>query len=317
MDYPRIYGEFIADRLTKQPCKPTYFEKHHIVPRSLGGGDDAANLIRLTPEDHYFAHLLLAQIHGGWAWTTVKAMCHGFSKAKSEWRRNRPLYGIARRKWAEFARSDMKRRFKAGELVLRSGAENNKFNPEEFSWVNLDTHERRVATMHAMHLEFGGARPSWTSLANGSRQILFGWKLAETVVSLRSSKGKVFNFVHRDGRAFEGTQQAFCEFIGTNPATATRVCKNESVTRCGWRLTSTIDRSHHAQKSDGAAARRDSGVTYEFEKDGVLRLGKIAYLAEIFGSSKQQLHAGISQIKHSKMTTYKGWRLVHGEKQTG
>lgn len=74
MNYQRIYSEFIADRLTKQPVKPDYFEKHHIFPRSLGGGDEKSNIIRLTPEDHLFAHLLLAKVHGGGMWHAVCAM---------------------------------------------------------------------------------------------------------------------------------------------------------------------------------------------------------------------------------------------------
>ena len=74
MNYERIYSEFIADRLTKQPVKPTYFEKHHIVPRSLGGGNEKSNIIRLVPEDHLFAHLMLAKVHGGGMWHAVNAM---------------------------------------------------------------------------------------------------------------------------------------------------------------------------------------------------------------------------------------------------
>lgn len=31
MDYARIYREFIADRLQKQPESPEYFERHHIL----------------------------------------------------------------------------------------------------------------------------------------------------------------------------------------------------------------------------------------------------------------------------------------------
>ena len=70
MNYERIYSEFIADRLTKQPSSPEYFEKHHILPKSIGGGDCAENIIRLTAEDHIFAHLFLARwlkTRGMWA----------------------------------------------------------------------------------------------------------------------------------------------------------------------------------------------------------------------------------------------------------
>ena len=68
MDYRRIYSEFIVDRRTKEPAVEGYTERHHIVPKSLGGTDEPANLIRLTAEDHFFAHLLLAKIHGGGMW---------------------------------------------------------------------------------------------------------------------------------------------------------------------------------------------------------------------------------------------------------
>lgn len=70
MNYARIYAEFISDRLAKQPVKPAYFEKHHILPRSMGGGNGSENIIRLTAEDHIFAHLFLARwlkTRGMWA----------------------------------------------------------------------------------------------------------------------------------------------------------------------------------------------------------------------------------------------------------
>lgn len=36
-----------------------YTEKHHIIPRSLGGSDSPENLAILTAKEHYIAHLLL------------------------------------------------------------------------------------------------------------------------------------------------------------------------------------------------------------------------------------------------------------------
>lgn len=74
MNYARIYAAFIDDRKAKQPQAPDYFEKHHIKPRCLGGGDEPENIIRLTPEDHFFAHLLLAKAHGGHLWYALQAM---------------------------------------------------------------------------------------------------------------------------------------------------------------------------------------------------------------------------------------------------
>jgi hypothetical protein len=38
-----------------------YTEKHHIIPRSLGGKDDQQNLVSLTPREHFICHLLLTK----------------------------------------------------------------------------------------------------------------------------------------------------------------------------------------------------------------------------------------------------------------
>lgn len=36
-----------------------YTEKHHILPRSLGGKDHVTNIVRLTAREHFVVHLLL------------------------------------------------------------------------------------------------------------------------------------------------------------------------------------------------------------------------------------------------------------------
>lgn len=36
-----------------------YVESHHIIPRSFGGNDSKANLVKLTAREHYIAHALL------------------------------------------------------------------------------------------------------------------------------------------------------------------------------------------------------------------------------------------------------------------
>jgi hypothetical protein len=40
-------------------------EKHHIVPRSLGGSNDESNIVRLTYREHFLAHLLLTKFTSG------------------------------------------------------------------------------------------------------------------------------------------------------------------------------------------------------------------------------------------------------------
>lgn len=42
-----------------------YTEKHHILPRSLGGTNDLENLVELTGREHFIAHRLLVKITKG------------------------------------------------------------------------------------------------------------------------------------------------------------------------------------------------------------------------------------------------------------
>ena len=63
MDYQKIYDNLIKKRIENPPTEK--FERHHIVPRSLGGSDDKENIVKLTLREHYIAHLLLCRIHRG------------------------------------------------------------------------------------------------------------------------------------------------------------------------------------------------------------------------------------------------------------
>jgi|APGre2960657373_1045057.scaffolds.fasta_scaffold36553_2 hypothetical protein len=74
MNYKKIYNDFITDRRAKESTLTGYTEKHHIIPRSLGGDNSKENLIALCPEDHIRAHVLLGKIHGGTMWFAVTAM---------------------------------------------------------------------------------------------------------------------------------------------------------------------------------------------------------------------------------------------------
>ena len=45
----------------------TYKEKHHILPRCLGGKDNQENLVELTAREHFIVHMLLCKFTKGQA----------------------------------------------------------------------------------------------------------------------------------------------------------------------------------------------------------------------------------------------------------
>jgi hypothetical protein len=66
MNYKKIYDNLILSRSKLARNKyDGIFEKHHIIPRCLGGSNKKENLILLTPKEHLFAHLLLSKIYTG------------------------------------------------------------------------------------------------------------------------------------------------------------------------------------------------------------------------------------------------------------
>lgn len=62
--YQRWYDE-LMDRAGRRTIPACYTERHHIVPKSLGGPDDLPNLVTLTYREHFIAHWLLTKFKTG------------------------------------------------------------------------------------------------------------------------------------------------------------------------------------------------------------------------------------------------------------
>lgn len=63
MNYNLHYDKLIARAVGRTPVIGIYYEKHHIIPRCMGGTDNKSNIAKLTPEEHYVAHQLLVKMH--------------------------------------------------------------------------------------------------------------------------------------------------------------------------------------------------------------------------------------------------------------
>lgn len=111
------YEEFINNILETRgrfACGEEYHERHHIVPKCMGGSNDEENLIDLFAREHFVAHMLLALEHPEehrlvYAWNMMCNSKNGqyeitaeeyeqlrieFSKAISG--EGNPMYGIHR-----------------------------------------------------------------------------------------------------------------------------------------------------------------------------------------------------------------------------
>jgi hypothetical protein len=65
----------LINKAKNRKIPQTYYEKHHIIPKSLGGSDESDNLVVLTSREHYIAHWLLTKMVSG---EHKKKMCLAF-----------------------------------------------------------------------------------------------------------------------------------------------------------------------------------------------------------------------------------------------
>jgi hypothetical protein len=61
MNYQRIH-DAIIDRARSRKLEG-YYERHHIIPKCLGGSNDKSNLVELTAREHFIVHKLLYKIY--------------------------------------------------------------------------------------------------------------------------------------------------------------------------------------------------------------------------------------------------------------
>lgn len=63
MDYEKIYNSIISLAQSRVTLVNEYTEKHHIIPRCMGGSNGGNNIVSLLAKEHYMCHLLLTKIY--------------------------------------------------------------------------------------------------------------------------------------------------------------------------------------------------------------------------------------------------------------
>jgi hypothetical protein len=104
MNYQKIYNNLIDRALSR--ISNGYVEKHHIVPRCLGGTDAKGNIVSLYPEEHYLAHLLLCKLNKGNSKLLYAAMNMTSGSMINNGKRNNKAYGWLRKQYAESMSGD-------------------------------------------------------------------------------------------------------------------------------------------------------------------------------------------------------------------
>ena len=299
MNYDRIYRELIADRRANPPSENEYAEVHHILPRCMGGGDEVENLIRLIPEDHFFAHLLLAKIHDTASmWGAVMVMHTRKSRSELLLRKTRVAYGFARRRYGKLCSE------------FRIGEDNPNYNPELVTLKNLDGTVVSLTRMNWV-AEYGMKHEWLCSLLSGRIKSSNGWMLPETEPSktgVRSGKHnvqadiKIRYWRHVDGRVSVATKFHLAELHGLRINDLSAVIAGKHGHHSGWHLDPS--RIGWSGKPNRVLGRDDEEYTI-YHIDGRKMTGNRRSLAGECGLGQRDISALLLGTRKSAF----GWMI--------
>ena len=131
MNYQKVYDNLIAKCQARQ-FVDGYKERHHIIPKSLGGSNDSSNLVDMTAREHFVAHFLLAKLHGGNQWLSINRM-----RGNDDFYINSRLYEVARREIAKITSKRFKGVAKSTETRAKMSASARQYHGTDLKPVKV------------------------------------------------------------------------------------------------------------------------------------------------------------------------------------
>jgi hypothetical protein len=157
MNYKKHYDLLINSRKDRLLEKNMYYEKHHIVPKSMGGTNKKENTFFLTAKEHFIAHLLLWKIHNNkqmaFAYYALAYMGRGYkiksSKTYEDCKLARRSYIVENnkkfhtgKKLSKKLKSDISKRFKN---MIRTKEHCNNISKSLKGKPKTETHKKKLS----------------------------------------------------------------------------------------------------------------------------------------------------------------------------
>jgi hypothetical protein len=100
--YTKLYFSIVSSAKSRTLHTETYIERHHIIPKSLGGSNSKDNLVNLTAREHFICHILLTKMTNGQAYRKMIHAAIGMKRSRSYQQRyiNSRLYESIRKEFA-------------------------------------------------------------------------------------------------------------------------------------------------------------------------------------------------------------------------
>ncbi len=161
MNYQKIHDSIIDNARKRKLPKEVYTERHHVIPKSMGGDDEKNNIVILTGREHFIIHWLLYKIYKNsqmtyaffamtkpgnqsqrrytsWSFHFARqAMASFMSLHRSG--ENHPFYGLTGENHPHYGmkRSEKTKALLRGHASRRTGGKNGKSRKV----INIETNE--------------------------------------------------------------------------------------------------------------------------------------------------------------------------------
>lgn len=187
--YTKWYTKIIES--AKNKTYKGYSEKHHIIPRSLGGSDAIDNLVKLSAREHFICHLLLVRM--------VSDMEHKRKMVYAAWQQSRSS------------------KIKGGKVTSRI------YEMLRRDLSNLYTGRKRKPFSEE-------AKANMKAAAKTRKKVAYSPERIEKLLSLtRAQKGQKLSIEHRDKIALSMVGKSYEERYGDDAVRLKEQRKNQQL----------------------------------------------------------------------------------------
>lgn len=209
--YYSIYYSIIQTAQSRE-IADTISEKHHILPRSLGGTDDDVNLVLLTPREHFICHKLLPKFTTGrnrYKMIRAHVLMSGNSKYSSR------VYETFRKEFVKQRSLDMKGNKNPMFGADRSGHKNTFFGKKH----SQETKDKISKSKKGVSIDI----PAFTK------------EHKQNLSKAAKKNATKYKFEHKDGSIFIGSTGDLSRLVGSKTAESWKLVNGHYKTHKGWR----------------------------------------------------------------------------------
>lgn len=240
MNYKKIYASLI-ERAKSRPTPTSYTERHHIIPKCLGGSNEKTNIAILTPREHFLAHRLLCKIHPDnykLSFALV-IMASGKSKSAVGHKASSREYELARETWRNALKKHHPSRGKRltqehREKISRSSP---RLSGEDHPMYGRKHSERtRALLIERSPRASGKDHPFYGKKHTQKTKDMMSASHKSMVTTMWNYVSKTYIFSKEGEVVFTGKRYEFCQRfnISTSSGGLSRMLNGKQKTFLGW-----------------------------------------------------------------------------------